>query len=83
MTRMWIRWQTVKNRAGQALASRRDIAGVEVTGETIGWLIAAIVLVGAGVIFASGAGTTWMHQIFGNVTSIRPTGVPTSVTTNG
>ena len=75
--------QGLKIRAQAALATRRDIAGVEVTGETIGWLIAAIILVGAGVIFASGAGTTWMHQIFGNVTSIQPTGVPTGVTVNG
>ena len=83
MTSMAIRIQTLKMRLSQALATRRDIAGVEVTGETIGWLIAAIVLVGAGVIFASGAGTNWMHQIFGNVTSITPTGTPTGVTVNG
>lgn len=78
-----IRMQGLKIRAQMALAKRRSVAGVEVTGETIGWLIAAIVLVGAGVIFASGAGTNWMHQIFGQVTSIQPTGTPTGVAVNG
>ena len=83
MNALAIRIQGLKLRAQVALAKRRQVAGVEVTGETIGWLIAAVVLVGAGVIFASGQGTTWMHQIFGNVTSIQPTNVPTSITVNG
>lgn len=52
--------------------ARQNNAGVEVTGETIGWLIAVIVLVIVGVAFAKGAGTTWMNHMFSNITSIAP-----------
>ena len=50
------RWQTV--------------AGVEGTGETIGWLIAAIILVIIGVGFALGPGSTWVNGILDTVTQI-------------
>lgn len=54
-------------------AQRGGDAGVEVTGETIGWLIAAIILVALGVSFAAGGGTTWMNTMFHDITSISPT----------
>lgn len=52
--------------------ARQDNAGVEVTGETIGWLIAVIVLVLVAVGFANGSGTSWMNHMFNNITQIAP-----------
>lgn len=82
MTRMRMRMHALAARARAAWALRRTETGVEVTGETIGWLIAVILLVSVAVYFAATSGTNWMHQNFNSVTSISPAGVPTTVTAN-
>ncbi len=77
-------WMSV---AAQSLARgiaarRREERAIEGTAENIGWLIVVLLLISVGIIFASGAGTQWMHGIFGTVTSIQPANVPTTVTAN-
>ena len=55
----------------KALTTRwQTVDGVEVTGETIGWLIAAIILVIIGVGFALGPGSKWVNGILDTVTHI-------------
>ena len=44
--------------------------GVEVTGETIGWLIAAVILVLAGIYVVINTGIPWMQSTFGTISSI-------------
>ena len=47
--------------------------GVEVTGETIGWLIAAVILVLAGIYVVINTGVPWMQSTFDTIKSITPT----------
>ena len=69
---VWWAWFTHGRQAAhRALRLRwQTEAGVEVTGETIGWLIAAIILVIIGVGFALGPGSAWVNGILGTVTHI-------------
>ncbi len=46
--------------------------GVEVTGETIGWLIAAVILVLAGIYVVINVGIPWMQSTFSTISSINP-----------
>ena len=46
--------------------------GVEVTGETIGWLIAAVILVLAGIYVVINTGIPWMQSTFDTIKSINP-----------
>jgi hypothetical protein len=63
----------IKNRVFSAGRVRwQTVVGVEVTGETIGWLIAAIILVLLGVGFALGPGTTWVNSQLDTLTTIKP-----------
>ena len=68
----WQAWFTpVRQTWRRALRTRwQTETGVEVTGETIGWLIAAIILVIIGVGFALGPGSAWVNGILGTVTHI-------------
>ena len=71
MWTVWVWLQAHVVRTRRALRTRwQTEAGVEVTGETIGWLIAAIILVIIGVGFALGPGSTWVNGILDTVTHI-------------
>ena len=71
MLTLWFWLRAGVSRARQVWHTRwQTVAGVEVTGETIGWLIAAIILVILGVAFAIGPGTKWVNGILDTVTQI-------------
>lgn len=83
MKRLATRWQGFQRAAKRAVARRRSPAGIQVTTDSIGWIIAVVLMISVAVYFAAGAGTTWMNNNFHHVTSIQPTNTPGTEPVNG
>jgi len=55
----------------EGLIRRRSVLGVQVTTESLGWIVGSVFFVGLMVLWATGPGKTWMNGIFGGATNIQ------------
>lgn len=58
------------------LARRSSTSGVQVTAESIGWLLAALFFIALILLFVVGPGKTWVNGNLNSVTSTDSTTLP-------